>query len=228
MKHLRLIFLGLAVFGVTCLHAQEQAKPAPQPAQQEPALAKFDLDFPGGTPGELVAAIQKASGRPLNAVIYPDDANIQLPPLKMKSVTTPELFTALAEASARFRFVGNTQSGESFGFSTKGKPLDNSVWYFKNYSQPVPLKESRFYLLTDYLEQGLTVDDITTAIQTAWKLRGDNPVPTLNYHKETKLLIAVGYPSQLGTIDDALKALRPKPKTEAEPKEVQGDSKKKT
>src|SRR6266700_7997365 len=38
----------------------------PPPSRPEPppgALTKFDLDFPGGTPRELVGAIQKALGR---------------------------------------------------------------------------------------------------------------------------------------------------------------------
>jgi hypothetical protein len=40
---------------------------APRSAQSSGALTSFDLDFPGGTPGELVAAIRKASRIPLNA-----------------------------------------------------------------------------------------------------------------------------------------------------------------
>src|ERR1041385_5181360 len=54
-----------------------QVGPAPQmtpPSPQSTAgLTRFSLDFPGGTPRELAAAIQKASGKPLN-VIVPDDA----------------------------------------------------------------------------------------------------------------------------------------------------------
>src|ERR1039457_3436403 len=30
----------------------------------EPTLTKFNLDFPGGTPKQLVTAIEKATGRP--------------------------------------------------------------------------------------------------------------------------------------------------------------------
>ena len=33
-----------------------------------------------------------------------------------------------------------------------------------------PGRTARFYLLTPYLERGMTVDDITTAIQTGWKM----------------------------------------------------------
>jgi hypothetical protein len=54
------------------------------------------------------------------------------------------------------------------------------------------------------------VDDITTAIQIGWKMAGVTPSPELDYHKETKLLIAYGEPDQLQTIEDVLQAL-PKP-----------------
>jgi hypothetical protein len=60
------------------------------------------------------------------------------------------------------------------------------------------------------------VDDITTAIQTGWKMMGDKETPEISFHKETKLLIAVGEPDQLGVIDDVLKALQPPPNPTAE------------
>jgi hypothetical protein len=75
----------------------------------------------------------------------------------------------------------------------------------------------RFYSLTPYLEQEIaTVDDITTAIDTGWKMLGESSPPKISFHKDTKLLIAVGEPSKLEIIDSALKALaRPKPASAA-------------
>ena len=35
------------------------------------------------------------------------------------------------------------------------------------------------------------MDDITTAIETGYKMLGE-PAPVINFHKDTKLLIAVG------------------------------------
>ena len=64
-----------------------------------------------------------------------------------------------------------------------------------------------------YLEAGTTVDDITTAIKTgagmlgqATGIRGETG-PTISFHKDTKLLIAVGEPSKLEIIDSVLRAL---------------------
>ncbi|PYM11483.1 MAG: hypothetical protein DME18_13880, partial [Verrucomicrobia bacterium] len=91
--------------------AQQQVIYA-NPLPQDENLIKFDLDFPGGTPRQLVAAIEKSSSHPLNAVILDEDASVKLPPLKMKSVTAPELFEALAAASPRAEMhaAGNYRS----------------------------------------------------------------------------------------------------------------------
>jgi hypothetical protein len=193
------------------------------PQNQPPALTKFNLDFPGGTPADLVKAIQKVTGKPLNAIIPAEDASTELPPLKLNDVTTPQLFSALAAASRKTVAVqssnfgggyANVQTG--YGFNTSDNPVtDTTIWYFhaeKPSMPPVistapPQKLCQYYSLSPYLDRGFTVDDITTAIQTGWKMSGVNPPPELNYHKETKLLIAFGEPDKLRTINQVLDTL---------------------
>jgi hypothetical protein len=193
---------------------------APEAARTGPT--KFDLDFPGGTPKEFVAAIQKAMGKPLNAIIPEEDADIKLPPLKMNNVNVPQLFAALQLASIkRVGYVTSNyglqsqyqQMTTSYGFKTAGSETDDSVWYFyaekPTFPPLIQNKACRFYSLAPYLERGLTVDDVTTAIQTGWKMLGDKDTPAISFHKDTKLLIAVGEPGKLETIDAVLKALEP-------------------
>jgi len=199
---------------------QEKTSPAPTSAA---TLTKFDLDFPGGSPTELVAAIQKAMGRPLNAIVSNEYPSPRLPPLKMKGVDVAEMFKAL-ELASQFNPGGfRTSDSTSFGFRAEGKISDDSIWYFYNNIRSQMPKVSRFYLLTPYLDRGLTVDDITTAIQTGWKMAGASPMPALSFHKETKLLIAVGDPNQLETIDEVLRALGtppPTPKAKPDPEKA--------
>jgi hypothetical protein len=197
------------------------------------ALTKFNLDFPGGTPKELVAAIQKAMARPLNAIVPDEFADTRLPALKMTLVNVAQLFRALEAASRKEeafqtgRGGGFGGGGRSFGgsytisstacgFRTEGKPSDDSIWHFyvdkpglplASFPPEQPPKVCHFYSLAPYLDRGLSVDDITTAIQTGWKMLGDTSPPTISFHKETKLLIAVGEEDKLGTIDAALHAL---------------------
>jgi hypothetical protein len=201
--------------------------------EKQPALTLFSLDFSGGPPELLVKAIEKATGKPLNVIIPTEGADVDLPPIKMNNVDVQRLFSALEVASVKQVQVasGYYQGGfggggrspmqsyqtynTSYGFKTDGAINDNSVWYFHADTPPKPQvvvveKTSQFYSLADYLEAGLTVDDITTVIQNGWKMAGVNPTPELKYHKETKLLMAYGEPEKMATIDNVLKVLKPK------------------
>ena len=184
-------------------------------------FTKFNLDFPGGTPGQLVTALEKATGESLNVIILDVDANVQLPPFKLKNVRLPELFRVLRAVSTKTEYVPmlNSQgftSMQSFYDSYEFYTLDhnpgsNSVWYFHVDRPGIMVKTQekvcRFYQLAPYLEGGLTVNDITTAIKTGWKMMGVTSSPEVSFHKETKLLIAVGEPDKLDVIDNVLKRL---------------------
>jgi len=191
-------------------------------------LTQFDLDFQGGTPQHLVSAIQKAMGRPLNAIVPDEFADTKLPALKMNSVNVYQLFQALEQSSHKAQAVttgtyygGSGQTGyssyqtvnTSYGFRPgPGNISDDTIWYFSVERPTLPPayqmgKVCRFYSLAPYLDRHLTVDDITTAIDTGWKMLGDSAPANISFHKDTKLLIAVGEPSKLETIDAVLKAL---------------------
>ncbi len=200
---------------------QASAASALQSESSAPALTKFNLDFAGGPPVLLVEAIKKATGKPLNVIIPANAADADLPPLKMNDVVMPQLFEALAAASRETTTVhiqnmppgALTQLSSSYGFNTADSPItDSSIWYFHAErpsppAVPAPEKVSVFYSLSPYLDRGFTVDDITTAIQTGWKMAGDTATPELSYHKETKMLIAFGEPNKLDTIQKVLAAL---------------------
>ena len=188
---------------------------------EAPEMTKFNLDFPGGPPELLVKAIEKAMGKPLNVIIPTEGADVELPPLKMNEVVVPQLFAALGVASRKITMVqienmppGHlTQQTTSYGFNTAdGTITDTSVWYF-HAENPVPpsveapQKICQYYSVSPYLDRGFTVDDITTAIQTGWKMADVKPTPELSYHKETKMLIAFGEPNKLETIKNVLNTL---------------------
>jgi hypothetical protein len=198
----------------------QMIKSSVSPQTETPVLTKFNLDFPGGTPEQLVKAIEKAMGKPLNAIIPPEDADLQMPPLKMNDVIVPQLFAALEATSRKTIAVSTGGFGSSYsiftsdyGFKTADSPLtDAAIWYFHAEKPSMPpmvstQKICRFYSLEIPLLRGFTVDDITTAIQTGWKMSGIASPPELNYHKETKLLIVFGEPGELNTIDAVLQTL---------------------
>jgi hypothetical protein len=190
---------------------------APSPERPPQTLKKFDLDFRGGHPKDLVAAIQKAIGKPLNTLIPDESANVNIPELKMRNVDVVGLFGALSQAS---QHIENYEAGDnhivqlrsSYQFRPgPGAVSDDTIWSFhveKPLVPPSP-KIIRFYALGPYLDWGLSVDDITTAMKTGTKMLGGTNEPTISFHKDTRLLIAVGEPSRLEIIDSVLKALQP-------------------
>jgi hypothetical protein len=186
-----------------------------------PAVQRFDLDFPGGRPKELVKAIERATGKPLNVIIPNDCDDVGIPGISVKNVAVAQLFEAVTLASKDTRRYVTARGfgyggGESwsqmtltYGFRTEGTPNENSIWYFyrdklPEAPSPSPAAVCRFYQLSPYLDAGYKVEDITTAIETAWKMLGIDPQPDIKYHKDTKLLIAVGEANKLQMIDDAL------------------------
>jgi hypothetical protein len=226
--------VGLLLTTMTCL-AQPRVPGNPAGAgyalQQPPRTdgPKFDMDFGGGTPRQLVDAIEKATGAPLNAIIPEQDKDVLLPAVKVRQVTIDDFFLAMEQSSVRqeaqvtgtyfsdFGGAGSrsqyTMVNTSCGFHRTG-----DLWVFTN-KRATPLPDvvavkTRFYQLEPFFPQH-TVEDITTAIQTAWKMMAENKMATtgaktdLKFHKETGLLIAVGDPAQVQVIDDVLLALRP-------------------
>ena len=175
----------------------------------EAALPRFDLDFPGGTPADLVAAIDKASGQTLNVIIPAEYAQIPLPSLRLKNVNVPRLFKAFGEATHKSVWEGNVLVRNSvLNFVTKDERVSpSSIWTFRIEGMGLIATATRFYSLAPYLRADITVDDITTAIRTGWELRGVKAPPTLKFHQETQLLIAVGQPEELATIVDVLDVL---------------------
>jgi hypothetical protein len=239
--------LGFAALAFP-LFAQEPPQPArpavipPAPSHTQPAsapsdeLPRFDLDFPGGSPKDLVSAVNEALStktpgggaspsdtqrrRTVNVIIPDDVREVRIPPISVKNVDVAGLFHAVSMAGVKNvarRDPNNNvvQMGhDGYNFSTDDRPARaNSVWYFSSFGSAeafnvAPTKECRFYQLAPYLET-YKVDDITTAVETAWKMLGETNLPTVSFHKDTKLLIAVGERRDLALIDNVLQQLKP-------------------
>lgn len=127
---------------VASVDGSNRATEAPKP--QDP---RFDLDFPGGPPAALVAAIGERSGKSINVIIPEEFADTKIPPMKLRQVAVPALFDALLMASQRtversMPVEVQTATGPtvrastrsyttSYGFRANGKePNHESVWYF--------------------------------------------------------------------------------------------------
>jgi hypothetical protein len=174
--------------------------PLTDSAQAEP-FPRFDLDFPGGTPKELVDAIHAAGLKEFNVVLPPEQSEIEIPPLKMRQVNVSDLFNAISQASlstaprtaaAGYLPIPAThQQARRQGYSFQTTGLNShSVWYLiiaSNGPAPAPpARICKYYQLAPYLKD-LKIDDITTAIEAGWKMLHIANPPELNFHKDTKI-----------------------------------------
>lgn len=235
-KHQIALIVVLACFSTAAATAAEQPGKKPDPKEVEllekpispedlDPVNRFNIDFPGGTPQQFVAAVEKASGKQLNVFIDNEHKDFQLPPLKMRNVTVAQLFHGLLRISRKSesRIAGYDQGRPryatyttSYGFmSSDNKPTENSIWYFHReapvdippYQDSKPKPSVRFWNLGPYLDT-FKVEDITTAVETGWKMQGTSPAPKVSFHKDTKLLIAVGYHDELQMVDEVLRQLQ--------------------
>jgi hypothetical protein len=198
---------------------------------------KFDIDFPGGTPRDLVLDIERITKKPLNVIINEEDNNnVFIPPFKMNQVTVSQLFEAITAASRRTvqQITGTLfnkdgiplhqyqqfQAEYGFQLASKSGTDGEPIWIFYNKAPQLPpglapdaqgKSSTRFYQLAPHLEAGFTVEDITTALQSAWEMAGQLDdglgTPKFKYHADTTLLIAVGHASRLELIDQVLEQL---------------------
>ena len=189
-------------------------------------LPRFDIDFPGGNPNEFVAFIQESLKKVnedfyINVIIPEDAKSEKLPALKMRNVDVSELFKALEMASTRqtlFPQGGGMPPGmyggmpmqqtPRYGFRTAGPITQRSIWFFYVEKTPsaIASRTVRYYQLAPYLTE-FTMDDIGSAIEAGWNMLGEKHSTKLNFHQDTKLLIAVGEHGHLEMISSVLKEL---------------------
>lgn len=162
-------------------------------------------------------------------MIAPKLRDIEIPEFELKNVTLADLFQALnnlsEDKSVQWQLSGSTEpiwvltptgpadggggTAASFGArygmlmgSTAGvDPLTGMPILSKNNDrmcQILPLGK----FLGRY-----KVEDITTAVKTAWGMMGDDAGAQLKYHTDTKLLIAVGTTEQLSILSQVLSSL---------------------
>jgi hypothetical protein len=180
-----------------------------------------DFFFNGGTVRELVVNLRengrKAGLLPLNVIITAEGEAQGVPPLELHNVRYADIFQALN------KLTGNGGINGKWELSMTG---ESSIWVLDpaipqplpqidpltglplgpGGRPPEPPKNCQIYQLQRYLTK-YKVEDITTAIHTAWGMVGLEKGAELKYHKDTSLLIAVGSPAQLEIISRLLHSL---------------------
>lgn len=216
MLRLGTLVLLLAVLNPIGMQAEEPVRPLALPGKlaEPPQPARFDFEFPGGSPAEFLKALSDAAGGGVNLLIPDGVEDLRLPKLKLSRVTVQDVFYGLSNVGSSFR--GQPGAEWAYQFQpTGGIGQQNAVapvWVLSVFrNQPAIKPTLKVFSLARYLgkpEQGLhSVDDIITAVQAGWKMQKSSPIPELTYHPETKLLMAYGQEAQLTLITDVLKQL---------------------
>ncbi len=196
----------------------------------EDEAARFDLKFPGGKVKEFVAAVSEALGKPVNVIIPKEGEGTMIPAVEVSRVTVPALFNALSNVSQHQVAVPTNVMTSSpgvlktsiayktigFTFRTEEKNSPDGVWTFLVTNPPeiemvepaAPPRTVQYFPVAEYLSH-FSVEDITAAIESGWKLQGGpaETSPTIRFHEETKLLIIAGTEAQMAMIPQVLAGL---------------------
>jgi hypothetical protein len=199
------IVTALSVF---CLVATLQAQTAPGKVEKAIAsmtnlteMPTFDIEFPGGTPEELILQIAKVSGTRPNVIIPGDIGDTQIPRFKLQNVNIRQVFEAL-------NMVTDEKGLKYLHWMNEGSNFLNPVWVLSKLTHPRPAAETCQVTFIGNLLESFQLDDINAAIRTAWEMIGKTTTASLKFHKETKLLIAKGNDQELNLVQEVLKSLQ--------------------
>jgi hypothetical protein len=190
MKHLMKTTVAICL-AAACLSPLKSTAAENKPAAPTAVSdnAAFDLKFPGGTLTSLLGMIERQSGQKPNVVCAADVAGLALPPLDLRSVKMENIFEAL-------RVVMGDDEPLVFGRMGNIYAIER---------RPVATASRVYYV--GHLLKKFKVQDITTAIQYAWKMSDSRVTPQLKFHEETQLLIVKADGMQQGTIKNVLQEL---------------------
>src|SRR5262249_18840569 len=143
----------------------------------------YNIDFPGGTPEQLIQQMAKASGTRPNVIIPNHVNDVQLPKFKLQNVNSSQVFTAL-------NTVSDDKGAPSMRWMSDGaQDSPSRVWTLAK-TTPKPKAEVCQVVFIGHILTAFQVDDINAAIRTAWDVLGKTSSASLKFHKETNLLIA--------------------------------------
>jgi hypothetical protein len=181
--------------------------------------------FQGGTAAEFVDMLKAQVNPPPNIIIAPKLREMAIPEFELKHVTLEDLFQALnnlsEDKSILWQLSGSTEPiwvlNPAPGGGNTGTPQPGMFPGAGGFTHPVdPLtgmpvvpnnaRVCQIMPLGKYLGD-YKVEDITTAVKTAWTMMGDDGGAQLKYHTDTKLLIAVGTSAQLSILTQVLSSL---------------------
>lgn len=172
-----------------------------------PVFRYFEISFPGGTITSYADALRKANPD-VSIVIAPAAANLAVPPVELKNVTTTAAVKILESfyvpaKEGDFRVVVNavrTGSGDDVVMAIGASGGDASR---ARRGDTTP--RQRVWSIGEALDRDTKVEDILAAVELSQSLLPAQA--TIKYHAPSRLLIAVGTDEQLIAIDEVVNTI---------------------
>ncbi|TVQ59841.1 MAG: hypothetical protein EA379_09745 [Phycisphaerales bacterium] len=169
-----------------------------QPPAAATGPARFDLDFPGGTVEEYVAAIRRAHP-PANIVVLAGAGAWGLPPVRLQNVTVAASLDTIQQE------VMHPDGGMSLLTMRESRVLggDEPVYTMSfNSMGRAPKVRTRVWTISSHIAAGITPSALLGAVEASLEL--DPSASTIRYHEPTALLIVRGTEDQLDVVEHVL------------------------
>lgn len=206
----KLIVIALLV--QTALSAYAQATPgtpAPRLPLAGPDANRFEIVFPGGTPRDLIAMLDKQVGPEANVMIAPSMEKARIPAFTLRNVALSDVFMALnslADGSNSGMWTATGSTAPVWVLNPTPPKADPFQQRLNAVANPPKREVCDIFPVSHFLTT-YKVEDITTAVQTAWSMQEDSSGATLKFHVDTGLLIAVGPVEKVAIVKSVLSSL---------------------
>lgn len=176
-------------------------------ATRPPTL--INIDFPGGTLAELVAAIARSNETTFNVVGETADLATEIPPLSLRNADHESVAQALNQLMS-MRGLSLIRTTQQTIMGPCG-PINMPVYALLRRAANEPVMSQSFQL-GPYLEKQ-SIDDIIGAIRALWELNPANRPQTLQlkFHPPTKLLLVSGSPNAISAATQLISTLAREP-----------------
>jgi hypothetical protein len=160
---------------------------------------RINVEFPGGTLGELIDLLSKDEGSAINVIGEKADLGTEIPAFALTNADRPSLAGALDNLLVA-RGLRLLPSGTVFVLQRRVAEQKNTATEPPNFGS---------FQLAARLSKELTVDHIVNAIQEAWNLdpTHDPKALRIKYHPATTILLVSGPPAAIDIAGRVIAAL---------------------
>ena len=194
----RIAICLVALTAISSTAVQVLAQQGGNQGRPLPAGETINVDFSGGTLEDLLATIKGDNAVSINVVASMAAREAEIPELDLRHVRVPDMMDAL----------------DGLGHLVIGQAGDN-LYFIRQRDVGQEQRQVRIYdiraLATKEHDLAISfaVEDIVTALTTAWEMdRDEGPRPDLKFHQETHLLVVYGNSAQQEIAKSVLEKLQ--------------------